>query len=98
MAVNVKGLRRHTLCRITWFDVIEDNTGDPSEAHLVKRATYSMFWGQRRDRDSGIMSLVFTTTKDSDDQSQVGWLCIPKALVKKLEIIQLPEEDKDGDD
>jgi hypothetical protein len=97
LPVKIKGLKRHTFCRVTWFDVLEDSVGDPAQANLVRRITHSTYWGQKRAPGTGIMCLVFTPTIDEDDQSQAGWICIPKNLVVDLKILRVVEEP-DGDE
>lgn len=77
---------RGDLCEISWVDIQEDVTGNPDEAKLAQRTSYGLFWG-RRD-ESGIPTIITTTTMDEDLAGQNGYCCYPAACVRVLKVIK----------
>lgn len=94
----LRALKKHTLCKIQWYDVQEDSVGDPNNAHLVSRTTFSLFWGTKMQPGTKIRNVIFSATVDPDGDSQSGWLCIPLSLINKLEVIVPAQamEEKDA--
>lgn len=77
---------RGDLCEIHWVDIQEDVTGDPDEARLAKRTSYGLFWS--RGEESGIPTIITTTTLDEDLVGQSGYCIYPAACVRSLKVIK----------
>lgn len=98
--VSFDSLQRGDLVELTWADITEDSTGDPSEAALVRRHSIGYFWERRID--GAIPVIITTTTIDEEIGSGSQGYCIyPEVCIVKVKAIKRKrrkKEELDGGD
>lgn len=84
---------RGDLIEIHWYDVLEDNVGDPHTASLARRVSIGYFWEEKVDR--GVPSLVTTSTVEKSEISNSGYCIYPMSLVSKINVIRRKRRKKE---
>ncbi len=83
-------LEKGDLIEYVWYDILIDETGDPSKSRLLKRKQYGLFLELKVDLQSKIefMSTAGGIDIDEDAVPQSGWQATPVALVQSVKRIR----------
>lgn len=78
-------MSRGDLLQVDWVDIYDNCVGDPRQAHLARRTSFGLFW-ELKD-DSGVPSLVTTTTIDKDP-GQEGFVIYPLGCLVGVKVVK----------
>lgn len=84
------------LIEYVWYDILIDETGDPSKARLLRRRQFGLYLRTITDVSSGIECIVTASGQDEDEDAvpQSGWQTIPLSLVTEIKRLKKAKKVK----